>query len=72
MNREFFLSALRRFANFVGQVGVVMVGAAAIRMIFGDAALGVSGTDVEAAVMAGIGLGLMVASSAAVAAGGDR
>lgn len=69
MNREFFLSALRRFANFAGQVGVVMVGAAAIRMIFGDAALGVSGTDVEAAVMAGIGLGLMVASSAAVAAG---
>lgn len=69
MNREFFLSALRRFANFAGQVGVVMVGAAAIRMIFGDAALGVSGTDVEAAVMAGIGLGLMVTSSAAVAAG---
>lgn len=72
MNKRFFLSALRRLANFSGQVGVVMVGAAAIRMIFGDAALGASGTDVEAMVMAGIGFGLMVASSAAVAAGEDR
>lgn len=71
MNWEFFLSALRRFANFSGQVGVVMVGAAAIQMIFGDAALGASGTFAEAMMMAGIGFGLMVAASAAVAAGED-
>lgn len=71
MRKEFIFLALRRLANFVGQVGVVMVGAAAIRMIFGDAALGASGTDIEAMVMAGIGFGLMVTGSAAVAAGED-
>ena len=62
---------LRRFASFAGQVGVVMVGAAAIRMIFGDAALGASVTNADAILMAGIGFGLMLAGSAAVAAGED-
>jgi len=69
MKIEYMLSALRRFANFAGQIGVVLVGAALIRMIFGDAALGASGTNADAILMAGIGLGLMVLASAAVAAG---
>jgi len=63
---------LRRLANFTGQVGVVLVGAASIQLIFGDAALGASGTVAEAIVMAGIGVGLMMMASAAVAAGEDR
>ena len=71
MNRAYFLSVLRRLANFSGQVGVVMVGAAAIRMIFGDAALGGSGSNADIIVMVGIGLGLMFVGSAAVAAGED-
>jgi len=71
MNRTYFFSMLRRFASFAGQVGVVMVGAAAIRMIFGDAALGGSGGGADIIVMVGIGIGLMVAGSAAVAAGED-
>jgi len=72
MRRAFFLSALRRFANFVGQVGVVLVGAALIRAIFGGDALGVPGTGADVILMTGIGLGLMMIASAAVAAGGNR
>lgn len=72
MNREFFLSASRRLANFSGQVGVVLVGAAMIRAIFGDAALGASGTGADVILMTGIGLGLMIVGSAAVAAGENR
>jgi len=69
MRKAFIFSALRRLANFAGQVGVVLVGAAMIRAIFGDAALGASGTNVDTMLMAGIGLGLMILASAAVAAG---
>jgi len=72
MRKDFIWSASRRLANFAGQVGVVLVGAALIRAIFGDAALGVSGTNAEAILMAGIGLGLMIMGSAAVAAGENR
>ncbi|MDD9810611.1 MAG: hypothetical protein OXU71_02685 [Gammaproteobacteria bacterium] len=72
MRIAFIISALRRLASFAGQVGVVLVGAAMIRAIFGDAALGASGTDADAILMAGIGFGLMMMASAAGAAGEDR
>jgi len=72
MRKVFVFSALRRFANFVGQVGVVLVGAALIRAIFGGDALGVPGTFADVILMAGIGLALIVAGSAAVAAGENR